>query len=221
MKSLLWKSVSIHIEIRTNYSNKNFALRLALKERLRGTRKWSIAKTRIGHVFLVIASVLMLLESTENERNDRTQLDDFFSFRMGVIYNAHPKGKYLLVTPCLQVLFKEILEGERNFLLTITWANVYSVISASPHKRRGHRSRSRSPYRRRSRSRSRSRSPHRRRHRSKSRSKSPEKSSKKSKKSDKPDKKKESESTGMSKDELEVKEANELRAKLGLKPLKP
>lgn len=93
--------------------------------------------------------------------------------------------------------------------------------SASPHKRRGHRSRSRSPYRRRSRSRSRSRSPHRRRHRSKSRSKSPEKSSKKSKKSDKPDKKKESESTGMSKDELEVKEANELRAKLGLKPLKP
>ncbi|XP_067026326.1 pre-mRNA-splicing factor 38A-like [Acropora muricata] len=93
--------------------------------------------------------------------------------------------------------------------------------SASPHKRRGHRSRSRSPYRRRSRSRSRSRSPHRRRHRSKSRSKSPEKSSKKSKKSDKPDKKKESESTGMSKNELEVKEANELRAKLGLKPLKP
>lgn len=93
--------------------------------------------------------------------------------------------------------------------------------SASPHKRRGHRSRSRSPYRRRSRSRSRSRSPHRRRHRSKSRSKSPEKSSKKSKKSDKPDKKKESEGSGMSKEELEVKEANELRAKLGLKPLKP
>ena len=34
---------SIHIEIRTNYNNKNFALRLALKERLRGIRKWSIA----------------------------------------------------------------------------------------------------------------------------------------------------------------------------------
>ena len=41
-KSLLWKSVFIHIEIRTNYHNKNFALRLALKERLRGTRKWPI-----------------------------------------------------------------------------------------------------------------------------------------------------------------------------------
>ena len=39
-KSLLWKSVFIHIEIRTNYHNKKFALRLALKERLRGTRKW-------------------------------------------------------------------------------------------------------------------------------------------------------------------------------------
>mgnify|MGYP006896104768 CR=1 FL=1 len=41
-KSLLWKSVFIHIEIGTNYHNKSFALRLALKERLRGTRKWPI-----------------------------------------------------------------------------------------------------------------------------------------------------------------------------------
>ena len=41
-KSLLWKSVFIHIEIGTNYHNKNFALRLALKERLKGTRKWPI-----------------------------------------------------------------------------------------------------------------------------------------------------------------------------------
>ena len=101
---------------------------------------------------------------------------------------------------------------------------VFYHFSASP-KRRGHRSRSRSPHRRHSRSRSRSRSPHRRRHRSKSksRSRSPDKSSKKSKKSDKSDKKreKESENSGMSKEELEIKEANELRAKLGLKPLKP
>ena len=41
-KSLLRKSVFIHVEIRTNYHNKNFALRLTLKERLRGTRKWPI-----------------------------------------------------------------------------------------------------------------------------------------------------------------------------------
>ena len=41
-KSLLWKSVFIYIEIGTNYHNKNFALRLALKERLRRTRKWPI-----------------------------------------------------------------------------------------------------------------------------------------------------------------------------------
>ena len=34
--------IIIHIEIRTNYHNKNFALRLALKERLSGTRKWPI-----------------------------------------------------------------------------------------------------------------------------------------------------------------------------------
>ena len=37
------KSVFIHIEIGSNYHNKNFAHRLALKERLRGTRKWPIA----------------------------------------------------------------------------------------------------------------------------------------------------------------------------------
>ena len=49
-KSLLWKSVFIHIEIRTNYHNKTFALRLALKERLRGTRKWPIScMSRLGY----------------------------------------------------------------------------------------------------------------------------------------------------------------------------
>ena len=32
----------IHIEIRTNYHNKNFALRLALKDRLMGARKWPL-----------------------------------------------------------------------------------------------------------------------------------------------------------------------------------
>ena len=43
-KSLLRKSIFIHIESGTNYHNKNFALRLALKERLssRGTCKWPI-----------------------------------------------------------------------------------------------------------------------------------------------------------------------------------
>ena len=33
----------MHIEIGTNYHNKNFALSLALKEKVRGTRKWPIA----------------------------------------------------------------------------------------------------------------------------------------------------------------------------------
>ena len=41
-KSLLRKSVFIHIEIGTNYHHRNFALTLALKERMRGTRKWPI-----------------------------------------------------------------------------------------------------------------------------------------------------------------------------------
>ena len=41
-KSLLWNSVFIHIEVGTNYHNKNFPLRLALKERLKGTQKWHI-----------------------------------------------------------------------------------------------------------------------------------------------------------------------------------
>ena len=39
--SLFWISVFIHIEIRTNYRNENFALRLPLKERPRGTEKCS------------------------------------------------------------------------------------------------------------------------------------------------------------------------------------
>ena len=35
-RSLVWKSVFIHIEIESNYQNKNLALWLALKERLTG-----------------------------------------------------------------------------------------------------------------------------------------------------------------------------------------
>ena len=43
-KYMLWISVFIHPEIRTNSHDKNFALWLALKERLGGTRKWSYRK---------------------------------------------------------------------------------------------------------------------------------------------------------------------------------
>ena len=41
-KSFLRISVFIHIEITTNYHNKHLALWLTLKERARGTQKWSI-----------------------------------------------------------------------------------------------------------------------------------------------------------------------------------
>lgn len=43
-------SVFIHIKIKINYHNKDFALRLALKKRLGGTWKWSIA-------FVLIVSI--------------------------------------------------------------------------------------------------------------------------------------------------------------------
>ena len=62
-KSLLWKSVFIQIEIGSNYHDKNFALRLALKERFRRTRKWPI-KTRFNiglqcrHIALVAKQIL-------------------------------------------------------------------------------------------------------------------------------------------------------------------
>ena len=52
MRSLCYESLSIliHIEIRTNcHDNKHFALRLALKERFRGTRKWSVTGDGIAN----------------------------------------------------------------------------------------------------------------------------------------------------------------------------
>ena len=48
-KSLLRKSIFIHIEIGTNYHNKNIALTLALKVRLRETRKWPISLLEYCH----------------------------------------------------------------------------------------------------------------------------------------------------------------------------
>ena len=60
-KSLLWKSVFIHIEIGTNYHNKNFALSLALKDRLRGTRKWPIHKARGERMKTRMSKTLLIL----------------------------------------------------------------------------------------------------------------------------------------------------------------
>ena len=45
-RSLFWRSVFIYIEIRNNCHNKNFELRLALKESLMGTRKRPIVLSR-------------------------------------------------------------------------------------------------------------------------------------------------------------------------------
>ena len=51
MRSLCCESLSVlnHVEIRTNYHNKHFALGLALKERFRGTQKWSITGVCIAN----------------------------------------------------------------------------------------------------------------------------------------------------------------------------
>ena len=62
-KSLLWKSVFIHIEIGTNYHNKNFALRLALKERLKGTRKWPIMKMRKSKADQTVEKIYIILSN--------------------------------------------------------------------------------------------------------------------------------------------------------------
>jgi len=69
-KSLLWKSVFIHIEIRTNYHNQNFALRLALKGRPRGTRKWPIAFS--------VEDFMALMHGTLKTRTANTSCEGFF-----------------------------------------------------------------------------------------------------------------------------------------------
>ena len=54
-------------EIGTNYHNKNFALRLTLKERLRETRKWPITFIEILHPFLRRVWVARYSEVASNE----------------------------------------------------------------------------------------------------------------------------------------------------------
>ena len=71
-KSLLWKSVFIHIEIATNYRNKNFALGLALKERLMGTRKWPITIPRVNVWLLHQGGTPVLLGSKPLGANEAT-----------------------------------------------------------------------------------------------------------------------------------------------------
>ena len=55
VKSLKWKWVSTHMESRTNYHHKTFALRLALNKRLERTRKWPI-KLESNRFFLNLSS---------------------------------------------------------------------------------------------------------------------------------------------------------------------
>ena len=50
-----------HIEIGTNHHNKSFALRLALKETLRGTRKWPF-KQALTSNFIRPSDVMLFLE---------------------------------------------------------------------------------------------------------------------------------------------------------------
>ena len=60
--------ISIHIEIATNYHNNNFALRLALKERLRGTRKWPITVLFNSQPRIVLISSICLLCGGERRK---------------------------------------------------------------------------------------------------------------------------------------------------------
>ena len=68
-KSLLWRSVFIHIEIRTNCHNKNLAPRLALKERLiridgrsktLSCSKWTFFRTNISNFYEYIICNIQL-----------------------------------------------------------------------------------------------------------------------------------------------------------------
>ena len=60
-KFLLWKSVFIHIEIGTNYHNKNFTLRLTLKERLlKGTQRWPIIIIIILWFTIIIILIIIV-----------------------------------------------------------------------------------------------------------------------------------------------------------------
>ena len=61
VNSLLQISVFIHIEIRTNYHNKNFARRLTLKERLRGDSEMNcwLLMTLCTSLILVIAFIYL------------------------------------------------------------------------------------------------------------------------------------------------------------------
>ena len=79
-KSLLWKSVFIHIEIGTNYHDKNFALRLALKERLKGTRKWPIGMLIYRHQEFQFPLGYAAHLGTESERQVLNGSHIFVSF---------------------------------------------------------------------------------------------------------------------------------------------
>ena len=57
-------SVFISIEIRTNYHDKNFAMRIASKERVRGTRKWSIFDAPLASRVLAWAWFFPVLSPT-------------------------------------------------------------------------------------------------------------------------------------------------------------
>ena len=79
-KSLLWKSVFIHIEIGTNYHNKNFALRLALKRdlgelgnglfQIRKGTNWTKCYLNWNNVFIVATLAMDKNGSSSSRESD-------------------------------------------------------------------------------------------------------------------------------------------------------
>ena len=73
---ILWMSVSIHIKIRTNYHNKNLALGLALKEKLKETQNCSMLKLFFA-VRTLLSTSCMLTWSGKHVRPYQIQLREW------------------------------------------------------------------------------------------------------------------------------------------------
>ena len=117
-KSLLWKSVFIHIEIRTNYHDKKFALRLALKERLRDSEMAYWRTTVVSRTYKKASSKNFRSWNIIEWKGDRT-------FRKRVVFGY--------------VLFASVESHyqTKHLYLISSWMRVSSVIVAKKYLCRG------------------------------------------------------------------------------------
>ena len=130
-KSFLGIPVFIHIEIRTYYHNKHFTPRLALKERLRGTRRWSTGQPVDSGYAWMSSWPRAVLASSTSWLVLGGGLSPSFKFSCSQVVSpliAVTETLFLRTATYVNAFWRMFLSASINLLHSFWWREIPSVL---------------------------------------------------------------------------------------------